>query len=305
MSKIFTLALLCWGGLSSLWAQADSVKTRKKYEHLDSTFIHQVENHRETDKVLHAEPLLLGLICDLGAHKGEQELSAGGLMVDKRDHNEYRIAVEYEFAPVERLGLKVELPISFYFHSDPNATQQGLDTIPQHKFNGLVLGGQYSVWVSKKLKMSAALGYMHEINLTDFGSYSTSALIQGSACNAYGVVAKRWGHNWHTLIRGGFMGDRHFHTHHFESHWYLDANIHYMIEGTRNFIGVEVHKEFDNEDFRMNIYPQMRIGLADDFIVGIAVGIPFSKDHERLSGFFRLTYEPWHSHHHPTCVEQF
>jgi hypothetical protein len=36
----------------------------------DSIYIQQVEDHKEPDKVLHAEPLYIDLIRDLGARKG-------------------------------------------------------------------------------------------------------------------------------------------------------------------------------------------------------------------------------------------
>lgn len=39
----------------------------------DSLYIQQVEDNKEPDKVLHAEPLYIDLIRDLGARKGEKE----------------------------------------------------------------------------------------------------------------------------------------------------------------------------------------------------------------------------------------
>ena len=38
----------------------------------DLLYIQQVEDHKESDKVLHAEPLYIDLIRDLGARKGEK-----------------------------------------------------------------------------------------------------------------------------------------------------------------------------------------------------------------------------------------
>lgn len=67
-----------------------------------------------------------------------------------------------------------------------------------------------------------------------------------------------------------------------------------MIRGTRNFIGVEFNKTFANNDFDMTIRPQMRVGIADNLLIGIVVGIPVSRENERLSTFLRVIWEPKH-----------
>jgi hypothetical protein len=69
-----------------------------------------------------------------------------------------------------------------------------------------------------------------------------------------------------------------------------------MIPGTRNFIGVEYNKELEEKDFRMTIWPQLRLGITDNLLVGIVAGIPTSRKNERFSTFFRLIYEPKHKH---------
>jgi hypothetical protein len=69
-----------------------------------------------------------------------------------------------------------------------------------------------------------------------------------------------------------------------------------MITGTRNFIGVEFNKTLDNGDFDMTIRPQMRLGIADNLLIGIVVGIPVSRENERFSSFLRLIWEPKHRH---------
>jgi hypothetical protein len=67
-----------------------------------------------------------------------------------------------------------------------------------------------------------------------------------------------------------------------------------MISGTRNFIGLEFNKEVHNGIFDTIIRPQMRLGIADNLLVGIVTGIPIKKDNQRLSSFIRLIYEPKH-----------
>lgn len=70
-----------------------------------------------------------------------------------------------------------------------------------------------------------------------------------------------------------------------------------MIPGTRNFVGVEFNKTVQNGDFDMTIRPQMRVGIADNFLIGIVTGIPVSRENERFSTFLRLIYEPGHKKH--------
>jgi hypothetical protein len=67
-----------------------------------------------------------------------------------------------------------------------------------------------------------------------------------------------------------------------------------MISGTRNFIGVEFNKTIDKGDFDMTMRPQMRLGIADNLLIGIVAGIPVSRENERLSSFIRLIWEPGH-----------
>ena len=65
-----------------------------------------------------------------------------------------------------------------------------------------------------------------------------------------------------------------------------------MIPGTSNFIGIEFNKAFEDGDFDMTMRPQMRLGIADDLLVGIVTGIPVSRENERFSSFIRLIWEP-------------
>jgi hypothetical protein len=44
----------------------------------------------------------------------------------------------------------------------------------------------------------------------------------------------------------------------------------------------------------MTIRPQMRLGIADNLLIGIVGGIPVSRENERLSSFVRLIWEPAH-----------
>jgi hypothetical protein len=86
----------------------------------------------------------------------------------------------------------------------------------------------------------------------------------------------------------------HFNDNQTYSSWQVNTNLHYMIPGTRNFIGVEFNKEFYNSDFDMIVRPQMRVEVTKKMMVGIVTGVPVSRENQRFSSFLRLIYEPGH-----------
>lgn len=275
--------------------QAQTIETNKAIP--DSVHWQQPENpekKNEPPKVLHAEPLYIDLIRDLGARKGEKEWNVGVGLIDNGQFDEYEALVEYEWAPIHRLGLEIELPFSFYYkpmNAEPGAS------VPSSRLNSLKLAGQYSFFVSEKLKTTLALGYIHEFELTEFHNYGKESLVHGQVYNPFFVAAKRWGQSYHTLIYTGPVVGHHFSDNSLHTIWQVNTNFHYMIKGSRNFMGVEFNKEISSEDFDMTIRPQMRVGIADNLLVGIVAGIPIHRENQRLSSFVRLIYEPGHKHH--------
>ena len=87
-----------------------------------------------------------------------------------------------------------------------------------------------------------------------------------------------------------------FSTNEFHTTYDINTSFHYMITGTRNFLGIEFNKTFDGGDFDMTLRPQMRLGIADDLMIGIIAGVPISRENERFSSFLRLIWEPKHRH---------
>jgi hypothetical protein len=255
----------------------------------DSLYIQQVEDHKEPEKVLHAEPLYIDLIRDLGARKGEKEWNVGLGLTDNLKFDSYEALIEYEWAPIDRLGLEVELPFTFY--SPVNGTAN--DSIPSNQLNSIKIAAQWSFFVNEPMATSMALGYINEFELSDFRNFG-KPFIKGNVYNPFLVVAKRWGNNFHSLIYTGPMIEQSFSTNKFHTTYDINTSFHYMISGTRNFIGIEFNKTIDNGDFDMTIRPQMRLGIADNLLIGIVAGIPVSRENERLSSFVRLIWEPGH-----------
>lgn len=292
MRILLLIFLIAATAITNLKAQK---REKLNNETLDSLYLAEVEEKREPAKVLHAEPLYIDLIRDLGARKGEKEWNVGLGLTDNNKYDEYTALVEYEWAVIDRLGLEVELPFSFYYPVPGNGDVPR-DSIPRSRLNSLKLAAQWSFFVSEKLKTSMALGYLHEFELVDFSQYRSSSLVRGNVYNPFFVAAKRWGDNFHTLLYTGPFIEHHFRDNTLHTTWQVNTNLHYMIPGTRNFIGVELNKEIGKGDFDMIIRPQMRVSLADNLMIGIVTGIPVARENQRFSTFLRLIYEPGHHH---------
>lgn len=294
MKNKFLLALLLFNFIylhSAKSQEIDSVRINR--DRLDSLFIEETENYKfGPTKVLHAEPLYIDLIRDLGARKGEKEWNIGLGIFDKRQHDEIIALVEYEWAPLDRLGLEIELPFSFF-----NPRESDLPT-PENKLQSLKLAGQYSFYVSEKHKTSMALGYIHEFEITSFKRFRNNQIYTGNLYNPFFVAAKRWGQNFHTLIYAGPQFLQHFENKKWESNWQINSNFHYMVDGTRNFVGIEVNKDVYQETFNMTLRPQVRVGLTEHLLIGIVAGIQVIGKDERTSSFIRIIYEPKHRKKH-------
>lgn len=278
--------------VSGLYAQK---RNKVQTETLDSIYISEVEDRHVLPKVLHAEPLYIDLIRDLGARKGEKEWNVGTGLTDNNNYDEYLALVEYEWAVADRLGLEVELPFSFYYPV-PGSNDAPGSTVPRNKLNGLKLAAQWSFLVSEKAKTSLALGYIHEFEMTEFRNYGKGPVWEGNLFNPFFVAAKRWGENFHSLLYTGPQITLHRGDNELHFNWQINSSFHYMIPGTRNFVGVEFNKELIANDFDMTIRPQMRLSIADNLMVGIVSGIPIARENQRFSSFVRIIYEPGHRH---------
>lgn len=263
-------------------------------EKRDSTYIHEVQQGKLPAKILHAEPLYIDLIRDLGARKGEKEWNVGVGMTDKLLHDEYSALVEYEWAVVDRLGLEVEVPLTFYSRSHRNGNGE---PVPANRIESLKLAAQWTFLVSEKYSTSLALGFINEFEFFDLHTLSFNNMIEGNLFNPFFIAAKRWGNNLHTLLYTGPQLHYNYELNSSHMAYEINTNFHYMIRGTRNFLGVEFNKIVDNGKFDMVIRPQMRVMINDGLMIGIVPGIPISKDKERLSSFLRIIYEPGHKHH--------
>ncbi len=294
MPRIFSLFVSFFFLSASLLAQEnrlpmDSIKAKidARNERRDSLYIAHIEERREPDKVLHAEPLFIDLIRDLGARKGEAEWNVGLGLTDQTSYDAYTMLIEYEFAPIDRLGLEFEIPVTI------NRARQRNNDRPSSRVESIKFATQWSFFVSQDLQTSMALGYLNELEFSDLDVIRNAPIFAGNLYNPFFVAAKRWGNNWHTLLYTGFKFFQDFKQGFKGWKYEANTNFHYMISGTRNFIGVEFNKSVqDDGKFDMVIRPQMRVAISQDLMIGIVVGIPINQERERLSTFLRLIYEP-------------
>lgn len=292
MYKLFALLIAILFSLT-LIAQEEPNSTRIINEQLDSIYIAEIEEVKgQKLKILHAEPIFIDLIRDLGARKGEKEWNIGFGITDKNKFDSYEGLIEYEFAPIDRLGLEIEVPITIIASNN----REVKDSLPSNRIESLKLAAQWSFLVSDKLNTTLALGYINEFLFSDLNVIQQSPVFQGNLYNPFFIAAKRWGNNFHTLVYAGPHIELSFRHNHVHINHHINTNFHYMIPGTRNFIGIEINQVFEKNEVNTIIRPQMRVGLADNLLIGIVGGIPINKNHERLSSFIRIIYEPGHKH---------
>lgn len=246
--------------------------------------------HRQPPlKLLHAEPLYIDLIRDLGARKGEREWNIGMGMTDRLQYDSYEFLVEYEWAVIDRLGLEVEVPVTVFTGNGNAGGEQ-----PSNRVESLKLAAQYTFLVSDRAKMSMAIGGITELEFTDLDRITAGPVFKGMLYNPFFIAAKRWGANFHSLIYTGPRITTHFGRPGSDFAYEVNSNFHYMIPGTKNFVGIEFNKFFEYGNFDMTIRPQMRLVINEGLMVGIVPSIPVSKERERMGAFMRLIYEPRH-----------
>lgn len=288
MSFQFSLRITLF---STIIIYSSSLFSQITKQERDSIYISEIEDQEGLPaKVLHAEPLYIDLIRDLGARKGEREWNVGFGVNDNNNYEEYEALIEYEWAPIDRLGLEVELPFLFFY--DRRGNPNNGTGFPQSRLEGLQLAAQYSFLVSPKYNLSMAGGYLHSFTMNAFNNYNSGRLFTGNMISPFLVVAKRLGSNFHSLIYTGPVWERGFSGFENEFFYQINTSFHYMITGTRNFIGIEVNQIAENGKLETTLRPQMRLGITDHLMIGIVTGIPIETNNDRFSTFFRLIYEP-------------
>lgn len=237
------------------------------------------------EKVSHAEPLYMDLARDLGARKGEKEINIGSEFKDKNSYSEYLFLAEYEWAPVNRLGLEAEADFSFY-NSSGNVAEA-----PENKLESVKFSAQYSFWVSKYYAATTAIGYTQSFELTTFKEYGNQNLFTGTIYAPYFVAAKRLGKNLHTLLFFSPLIEQEFGEKILKTNWLLNASIHYVFPRSKHFIGLECNQEWEKGTFNLVAHPQFKMKVNKQLAIGVVAGIPVTSKGEKVNSFLRIIYE--------------
>lgn len=269
MRKIFFFLCLILAS-STVVAQQDTVTRSKKL------------------KLSHAEPLYIDLIRDLGARKGEREFNVGFGFNDFRKFVNYSGFVEYEFAPINRLGFEIEMPFQFY-----RGMEAVNEEVPENGMEGLKLATQYTFLVSERYQTSLAVGYIQEFEMTSFnGLRQKEKYVSGTVYNPIFIAAKRWTSHLHTLLYTGPVFEQHFGHKEINMVYQLNANIHYLFPGVTSFIGLETNMEFSGKETSVVFRPQVKFKISSSVAIGWVTGIPLHLKQEGISSMVRLIWEP-------------
>ena len=237
-------------------------------------------------KIIHAEPLYIDLIRDLGARKGEKEWNVGFGLTDFLEYDKYEALVEYEWAVADKLGLEVEVPINIY-SMNPGSTET-----PNNKIESFKTAIQWTVLVNTNTRTSAALGYINELAFFDLNSMTKNTIVEANIFNPFFIVAQRIGKHWHSLLYTGPAWEYDFDHKSLNSQYEAHLSFHYMIPGSRNFVGLETNSYIEQGNFTATLRPQMRLEITDKILAGVVVSAPLVKVDERMGFFVRLIYEP-------------
>ncbi|MGV3613300.1 MAG: HAEPLYID family protein [Fluviicola sp.] len=238
-------------------------------------------------KIKHIEPLYVDLIRDLGARKGEREWNIGVGSAHLNDHVELTTLVEYEFAPINRLGFEVEIPFTFSVGS-----REQEEPLPGNRLDGLKLATQYTFLVAPGWNTSAAIGYLNEFELTSFNRYGKEQIVRANLMHPFLVVAKSWKNNMHTMLITGPEWEKEMHSSKTEFYYHLNGSIHYSVPATKSVIGLEVNTLFAHEFTSVVLRPQMRVTVSKTSKIGLVAGIPMDTRYDSYSFFVRWIYEP-------------
>lgn len=244
----------------------------------------QTVNENDLPKVLHAEPLYIDLIRDLGAHQGEREWNVGLGLTDFLAYDEYELLVEYEFAAWDRIGIEFEVPVTLYSAYDTLSA-------PSNTIESVQTALQWTFLVNERSNISLAAGYLNELLVTPFNE-GLNPLFEGNLFNPIFIGAKRLGTHWHSLIYTGPRFEYIFDSKSWHNEYEMHLNFHYMVPGTSNFAGLEINQFFNNDYYNITLRPQLRVDINENLLMGMVTGIPLHNSNERFSFFLRLIYEP-------------
>ena len=256
---------------------------------------------KKEEPTKHYMPLYLDIPAEMNVKKGYKEINIAGGYADFKDFNGVRTLIEYDFAPIDKLGFEIEMPFVIV-NNKTSAIQTGNTDAVVPEEGGAVksamalrVGFNYSLLNFTKTKTSVSVGYFNEFELTPFEHFG-KPLLEGNVYNPFIAVAKIWGNRLHTMIYTGPAIKQSFEHHTIKTAYRFNTIVSYRFgKGEKeSFAGIECNQTGAKEDAgQMILRPQIQLAFTEKWKLGFVAGIPIAtNNHFNSSGFLRLIYSP-------------
>ena len=265
---------------------------------LQSSF---AQDAKEKTELKHYMPLYLDIPAEMNVKKGFKEINIAGGYADFKNFNGVRTLLEYDFAPIDKLGFEIEMPFVFINQIQQSTTNGNTDIIVPEEGGAvksamaLRVGFNYSLFSSKKAKTSIAVGYFNEFELTPFNNFG-KPLLEGNVYNPFIAIAKIWQSRLHTMIYTGPAIKQSFEHHKTKTAFRFNTIMSYRFGKAQkeSFIGIECNQTWAKEDAgQMVLRPQIQMEITEKWKLGFVAGIPVATaNHLNGSVFLRLIYSP-------------
>ena len=256
----------------------------------------------QTDKkdeveLKHYMPLYLDIPAEMNVKKGYKELNIAGGYADFKDFSGQKGLIEYDFAPIDKLGFEIEVPFTFVQekHALPVTDQHSVPEEGSAPSNAMALriGFNYALFASQEAKTSISVGYFNEFELTPFKHFG-KPLLEGNVYNPFIAVAKIWGTRFHTMIYTGTATKQSFEHHETVTAVRFNTILTYRIgkANKESFVGIECNQTWAyGVSGLMVLRPQAQIQVTEKCKLGFVLGVPVAtSNHLNASGFMRLIY---------------
>ena len=251
----------------------------------------------------HYVPLYLDIPAELNVKKGYKEIDVAGGYGDFRDYNGVRGLIEYDFAPIDKLGFEIEVPFIFIHdkHALPVADPEEV-VVPEEggaleSATSLRLGFTYTVAGFSAAKTTIAVGYNNELETSPFDEIGGGTpLFIANVYNPFIAIAKIWGERFHSMIYTGPAIKQEFDIHKSRTQYRLNTILSYRFGRGSNesFAGMECNQSFGKDSkAQWVLRPQVQLDLSYRWKIGIVAGVPIeTSNHMKGGGFVRLMYSP-------------
>ena len=85
-----------------------------------SNLVFSQEQKLEPQELKHYMPLYLDIPAEMNVKKGYKEINVAGGYADFKDFSGQKALIEYDFAPIDKLGFEIEIPFTFVQNKETN-----------------------------------------------------------------------------------------------------------------------------------------------------------------------------------------